>query len=76
MVKEMSVISRKNQVTLPVEALRAAGLEPGDDVRVRAAAPGRLELVRADDLVEEFAGVFDATVYPADYLETLRREWP
>jgi bifunctional DNA-binding transcriptional regulator/antitoxin component of YhaV-PrlF toxin-antitoxin module len=72
----MSVISRKNQVTLPVKALRAAGLEPGDDVRVRAVGPGRLELVRAEELVEEFAGVFDATVYPDGYLEELRREWP
>ncbi len=72
----MSVISRKNQVTLPIDALRAAGLEPGDDVRVQAVGPGRLELVRADDLVAEFAGVFDATVYPSDYLERLRREWP
>jgi bifunctional DNA-binding transcriptional regulator/antitoxin component of YhaV-PrlF toxin-antitoxin module len=72
----MSIISRKNQVTLPVEALRAAGLEPGDDVRVQAVGPGRLELVRADALVAEFAGVFDATVYPDGYLERLRREWP
>jgi len=72
----MSMISRKNQVTLPVDALRAAGLEPGDDVRVRAVGPGRLELVRADDLVAEFAGVFDATVYPDGYLDQLRREWP
>jgi bifunctional DNA-binding transcriptional regulator/antitoxin component of YhaV-PrlF toxin-antitoxin module len=72
----MSVISRKNQVTLPVDALRAAGLEPGDDVRVEALGPGRLELVRVEDLVEEFAGVFDATVYPSGYLDELRREWP
>jgi bifunctional DNA-binding transcriptional regulator/antitoxin component of YhaV-PrlF toxin-antitoxin module len=72
----MSVISRKNQVTLPVEALRAAGLEPGDDVRVQAVAPGRLELVRAEELVAEFAGVFDARVYSKGYLEELRREWP
>ena len=72
----MGVISRKNQVTLPVEALRAAGLAPGDDVRVQVIAPGRLELVRADDLIAEFAGVFDATVYPNGYLEALRREWP
>ena len=71
----MSVISRKNQVTLPVEALRAAGLEPGDDVRVRAVAPGRVELIRTADLVAEFAGVFDATVYPKDYLDELRRDW-
>jgi bifunctional DNA-binding transcriptional regulator/antitoxin component of YhaV-PrlF toxin-antitoxin module len=72
----VSVISRKHQITLPVAALRAAGLEPGDDVRVQAVGPGRLELVRAEDLVAEFAGVFDATVYPRDYLEQLRREWP
>jgi bifunctional DNA-binding transcriptional regulator/antitoxin component of YhaV-PrlF toxin-antitoxin module len=72
----MSVISRKNQITLPVDALRAAGLEPGDDVRVEVVGPGRLELVLANDLVQEFAGVFDASVYPEGYLDKLRREWP
>lgn len=72
----MSLISRKNQVTLPVDALREAGLEPGDDVRVHVVGPGRLQLVRTEDMVAEFAGVFDASVYPAGYLEELRREWP
>ena len=72
----MSVISRKNQVTLPVEALTAAGLEPGDDVRVHVVGPGRLELVRTEDLITEFAGAFDATIYPEGYLEDLRSEWP
>ena len=70
------MISRKNQVTLPVEALREAGLESGDDIRVQAIGPGRLELVRAEDLVQEFAGIFDRTVYPDGYLEELRGEWP
>lgn len=72
----MGVISRKNQVTLPVDALRAAGLEPGDDVRVEVVGPGHLELVRVDELVREFAGVFDGEVYPEGYLDELRREWP
>lgn len=72
----MSLISRKNQVTLPVDALRAAGLAPGDDVRVEVAGPGRLELVRVEDLAAELAGAFDAAVYPPGYLERLRREWP
>ena len=72
----MSVISRKNQVTLPVGALREAGLQPGDDVRVQVTGPGRLELVRADELVGEFAGIFDEAAYPEGYLDELRREWP
>jgi bifunctional DNA-binding transcriptional regulator/antitoxin component of YhaV-PrlF toxin-antitoxin module len=72
----MSIISRKNQVTLPAEALRAAGLGPGDEVLVHVLGPGRLALVRATDLVAEFAGIFDETVYPDGYLDQLRREWP
>ena len=71
----MSVISRKNQVTLPVGALRAAGLQPGDDVLVTAVAPGHLELTRPMNIVEETAGIFGPDVYPDGYLEELRREW-
>jgi bifunctional DNA-binding transcriptional regulator/antitoxin component of YhaV-PrlF toxin-antitoxin module len=71
----MSLISRKNQITLPVGVLREAGLRPGDEVRVQAVGPGRVELVRAEELVEEFAGVFDERAYPVGYLDELRREW-
>jgi AbrB family looped-hinge helix DNA binding protein len=72
----MSTISRKNQITIPVEVLREAGLRPGDDVQLRTMGVGRLELVRTRDPVAEFAGIFGADVYPAGYLEELRRDWP
>jgi hypothetical protein len=71
----MSVISHKNQVTLPVDALTAAGLGPGDEVRVHAVGPGRLELIRIEQLGQRVPGVFDASIYPDGYLDDLRHEW-
>jgi bifunctional DNA-binding transcriptional regulator/antitoxin component of YhaV-PrlF toxin-antitoxin module len=32
-------ISAKNQATIPVAALKQAGLKPGDELRVEAAGP-------------------------------------
>ena len=71
----MSVISGKNQVTIPVDVLRESGLQSGDDVRVVSAGPGRVELIKLDDLIEEFAGSFGESVYPPGYLEDIRSEW-
>jgi AbrB family looped-hinge helix DNA binding protein len=71
----MSVVSRKNQITIPAEVMREAGLAPGDDVRVRSAGPGRIELIRTDELIDEFAGMLDETVYPAGYLDEVRAAW-
>ena len=71
----MSRVSRKHQVTIPVKVLREAGLAAGDDVVVRAAGEGRVELERADDLVRRYAGSLPAGTYPADHLGELRREW-
>lgn len=71
----MSVLSQKNQITVPVDVLRQAGLVPGDDLRVAAVGPGRIELVKLDDLIAEFAGALDADAYPDGYLGRLRSEW-
>lgn len=71
----MSIVSRKNQITIPADVMRAAGLAPGDDVRVRSAGPGRIELVKSDDLIDEFAGSLDASVYPPGYLDDVRAGW-
>lgn len=71
----MSAISRKNQITIPVDALRAAGLRSGDDVRVASTGPGRIELIKTDELIKEYAGSFDERAYPRGYLEEVRRGW-
>jgi AbrB family looped-hinge helix DNA binding protein len=71
----MSKVSRKHQVTIPVRVLRDAGLAAGDDVIIRAAGTGRIELERADDLVRRFAGSLPAGTYPHGHLDDLRREW-
>jgi AbrB family looped-hinge helix DNA binding protein len=73
--KGMSVISRKNQITIPADALRQAGIEAGDDVSVQPVGPGRIEVVKTDQLIDEFAGSLDASVYPPGYLEEVREGW-
>jgi AbrB family looped-hinge helix DNA binding protein len=71
----MSAISRKNQITIPVHVLRAAGLAPGDDVRVSSVGPGHIELVKTDALIERYAGSVGEEVYPRGYLDDVRRGW-
>jgi len=71
----MSRISSKNQITIPVDVLREAGLKPGDDVDVRAAGHGRLEVERPRDWVQKWAGALPRGTYPPGYLDTLRDEW-
>jgi bifunctional DNA-binding transcriptional regulator/antitoxin component of YhaV-PrlF toxin-antitoxin module len=67
-------ISAKNQATIPVDALRRAGLAPGDELVIESAGPGRLVLVRADNVITRHAGRLTG-VYPKGYLGKLRREW-
>jgi AbrB family looped-hinge helix DNA binding protein len=71
----VSVVSRKNQITIPAEVMREAGLEPGDDVRVRTVAPGRIELVKTEELIDEFAGRVGSETYPPGYLNDVRAGW-
>ncbi|HLI61453.1 MAG TPA: AbrB/MazE/SpoVT family DNA-binding domain-containing protein [Solirubrobacteraceae bacterium] len=71
----MSIVSRKNQITIPAEVMREAGLQSGDDVRVRSAGPGRIELIKGEELLKEFAGRLDSNTYPTGYLDDVRSGW-
>jgi AbrB family looped-hinge helix DNA binding protein len=67
-------ISAKNQVTIPVAALRRAGLKPGDELRVEAAGAGRIVLTRVDETLAGYSGRLTG-VYPKGSLQKLRRPW-
>lgn len=71
-------VSSKNQVTLPVAALRAAGVGPGDVLRVEVEADGVFRLVRERDpwweLFEKTAGS-DLGITTREELEEMRDEW-
>jgi AbrB family looped-hinge helix DNA binding protein len=72
-VKPMPKISSKNQVTLPVEALAAAGLNAGDEVSIEASGDDTIVIRRALNGVDAAIGIFDG-LYEPGYLEKLRRE--
>jgi bifunctional DNA-binding transcriptional regulator/antitoxin component of YhaV-PrlF toxin-antitoxin module len=71
----MSRVSRKHQVTLPVSVLKDAGLAAGDEVVIRAIGRGRIEVERAEDVIDRYAGSLPAGTYPRGYLDRLRDEW-
>lgn len=68
-------ITSKNQATIPVTALREAGLKPGDRVKIDASGSGELRITRAIDPVAKYAGALTGIVYPKGYLKKLRSEW-
>jgi len=66
-------LSAKNQATIPVAALRRAGLRAGDELRVESAGAGRIVLTRVEETIATYAGRL-AGVYPKGSLQKLRRE--
>jgi bifunctional DNA-binding transcriptional regulator/antitoxin component of YhaV-PrlF toxin-antitoxin module len=53
----MPRVSSKNQVTLPVEAMRAAGLRAGEEVTLRSIGDGELIIAARGLRVRRNAGV-------------------
>ena len=72
--KGFTRVSSKNQVTLPIDVLVAAGVRPGDSLMVEAKSTGEIVLRREVDPLQKYIGVFNG-VYPPGYLDELRDEW-
>jgi AbrB family looped-hinge helix DNA binding protein len=70
----MPRVSSKNQVTLPVEAMRAAGLRPGDEITVRSVGDGEIILATRSTRIRRHAGIASG-IYKDGELNRLRDEW-
>ncbi|MBA3306396.1 MAG: AbrB/MazE/SpoVT family DNA-binding domain-containing protein [Thermoleophilaceae bacterium] len=70
----MARVSSKNQVTLPVKAMRAAGLSAGDEVTVRPVGDGEVVVAARASRVRRHAGLADR-VYETGEADRLRGEW-
>lgn len=70
----MPRVSSKNQVTLPVDVMRSAGLTPGDEVTVRRVGDGEVLVAVRGSRVRRHAGIASG-VYQPDELDRLRDEW-
>lgn len=74
-VKGQTKVSAKNQVTIPVDALRGAALRPGDVLRVRADGAGRVVLTRTDELIARYSGAIASGGRLRGVIDGLRDEW-
>jgi AbrB family looped-hinge helix DNA binding protein len=73
-VKAMSKVSSKNQVTIPVEAMRAAGLRAGDEIDVRPVGEGEIVIATRGSRIRRHAGIAKG-IYKDNELGKLRDEW-
>lgn len=67
-------ISSKHQVTIPVDAMHAAGFRAGDRLRARAQGIGKVVLEREVEPLGEFLGALTGMYKDFD-LDALRDEW-
>jgi AbrB family looped-hinge helix DNA binding protein len=70
----MAKVSSKNQITLPVETMRAAGLHAGDEVTVRPIGDGEIIVAARGSRVRRHAGIAKG-IYREGELDCLRDEW-
>ncbi len=74
-VKNTTRVSSKHQVTIPADAFRSAGFQPGDTVHAKADGAGRVVLTRVEELLDRFSGALDSGGELRNTIEGLRQEW-
>jgi bifunctional DNA-binding transcriptional regulator/antitoxin component of YhaV-PrlF toxin-antitoxin module len=74
-VKGQTKISIKNQVTIPVAALRDAGMRAGDVLRAEADGAGRLVLTRVDEVLARYSGALKTDGRFGESVRGVREEW-
>jgi bifunctional DNA-binding transcriptional regulator/antitoxin component of YhaV-PrlF toxin-antitoxin module len=74
-VKGQTKVSSKHQVTIPVRALRDAGIGAGDVLKVEADGAGRLVLTRVDEMLARYSGQLATGDGLGKTVEGLREEW-
>jgi bifunctional DNA-binding transcriptional regulator/antitoxin component of YhaV-PrlF toxin-antitoxin module len=67
-------VSRKHQITLPVDDMRRAGIQPGDELVVELEAPGVLRLRRVDPPLDGWVGALTG-VYGDQARSERKRAW-
>ena len=70
MVGTVSVVTRKGQITIPVEVRRALGISEGDKVSIEL-ADDEVRIRRVGSIVEQTAGAFKSQK-PTESAERLR----
>jgi bifunctional DNA-binding transcriptional regulator/antitoxin component of YhaV-PrlF toxin-antitoxin module len=69
-----SRVSSKNQVTIPVEILRQAGIAPNELVNFKFNKSGEIVIAKADSAIESLFGALSGTYVDFD-LRKERDEW-
>ena len=70
-----SRVSSKNQVTIPVDILRKAGLKEGDEVSFAVNENGKLEVTREVGKWDDFFGFFSDNGIFIDYKKEHAELW-
>ena len=63
------------QVTIPKRAFEAAGLRPGDRLRVESAGPGHVTLTSIEAALGDLRGALTPGAITSQDIERLRDEW-